>query len=305
MFDALSSQLLRSAPNLPDLNANDIPQILTRHYAELVSARLKGENGSVSEENDWPLEQIADAYEIIASIEENSVLRRAAAFVAATAQQIIARRAHKLSTEMLPYPINRDSVDASISAALLFLVAEQYADANEAGAAIPLGAGPYELKILRDHIRDLVQGHLDAILQRAARWRREGHIRGTIQNRALRILAATLSEGIELLAARMMSAPVPDATPKRFANAQEAFYKVISLTTNLNSDLTDMLVVSSQGDLSQSLLKGLSAAVRRGFDTVQKLEFANTQKGVLGRVQMHKLYQENLPFFDLDNDDEI
>lgn len=241
MFDALTSQLLRSAPSLPELDANQIPQLLTRHYAELVSARLKGEDQAATGEDRWSLERIADAYEIIASVEETPALRRAAAFVAGTAQQIIARRSNEVPEVELPSPMDRDSVDASVAAALLFLSAEQYADANEAGAAIPRGRGPYEVRILGDHIRDLVRGRLSSILVRAARWRREEPISGTIQNRAFRILAAALIEGIERLAAQMMSAPLPDAIPERFVSGQDAFRKVIELASHLEDDLTDTL----------------------------------------------------------------
>ena len=42
MFDAATAQLLRSAPAVPGLNPQDIPALLTRHYANLVSARLRG-----------------------------------------------------------------------------------------------------------------------------------------------------------------------------------------------------------------------------------------------------------------------
>ena len=42
MFDAATAQLLRSAPSVPGLDPEDIPALLTSHYANLVSARLRG-----------------------------------------------------------------------------------------------------------------------------------------------------------------------------------------------------------------------------------------------------------------------
>ncbi|QPB24438.1 hypothetical protein [Rhizobium sp. 007] len=81
MFDIRTSELLRAAPSLPELDAQQIPQMLTRHYAELVSARLKGEDDVAPKEETWSLDRIADAYEIVASIEVDPELRRAAAFV--------------------------------------------------------------------------------------------------------------------------------------------------------------------------------------------------------------------------------
>ena len=209
MFDAITSQLLQSAPSLPGLDSGQLPQLLTRHYAELVSARLKGDMDNVLPEGQWSLERIADAYEIIASIEEEPALRRAAAFVAGTAQQIISRRLDEPDDDNILLPIDRDGVNASAAAAILFLVAEQYADANEASFAIPADRGPREIKALGKHIKDLARGHLNSILQRANRWRQQEPTRGSIQMRALRLLVATISEGIELLAADIMSAEVP------------------------------------------------------------------------------------------------
>ncbi|MDX0624215.1 hypothetical protein GOD70_25980 [Sinorhizobium medicae] len=62
---------------------------------------------------------------------------------------------------------------------------------------------------------------------------------------------------------------------------------------------------SSQDDLDDAVLKGLAAAVRRGFDTISKVEFATMHKDILSRVQLHRLYDESLLIFDLDLDDEL
>jgi hypothetical protein len=70
MFDAATAQLLRSAPSVPGLNPADIPALLTSHYANLVSARLRGatEEGAASTDEGWTLDRIADTYELITSI---------------------------------------------------------------------------------------------------------------------------------------------------------------------------------------------------------------------------------------------
>src|SRR5690606_34663072 len=127
MFDAATAELLRSAPQVPGLNPQDIPALLTMHYANLVSARLRGT--SVDEEGaspeDWTLERIADTYELVTSITD-AEHRRASAFVAGTAQQILARRQGAAGVaDALPANIDRDRVDPTIAAALLFLAAEQ------------------------------------------------------------------------------------------------------------------------------------------------------------------------------------
>ena len=85
MFDAETSLLLRSAPALPNLDPNDIPRILTSHYAQLVSARLSGTAAGDDAEavQGWTLEKIADTYELLTSIHGDPAIRRAAAFVSA------------------------------------------------------------------------------------------------------------------------------------------------------------------------------------------------------------------------------
>ncbi|MBO2945269.1 DEAD/DEAH box helicase [Paenibacillus sp. F411] len=232
MFDTRTSMLLSSAPSLPTLDARNLPALLTGHYAELVSTRLKSANGTVDRDSNeqWPPERIADVYETIASIEEDSTLRRAAAFVAGTARLIIARGGTHASSEDRFSPIDRDSVDSSAAAAILFLAAEQYADAFEAVSFIPKPSGPYEVKILGEHIKDLTSGRLNEILERSTKWRDINPEGGTMQDRALRSLAAVLVEGIELLAAHMMSVPVPDTVTGKYSNAQQAFSHVIELS---------------------------------------------------------------------------
>lgn len=241
MFDIRTAELLRAAPSLPELDAQSIPQMLTRHYAELVSARLKGEDDVEQGDERWSLDRIADAYEIVASIESDPELRRAAAFVAGTAQQIIARRSQTSVEAANLSPLSRDGVDPAVSAAVLFLGAEQYADAFEAGSLFPRSRGPIEIRVLGDHIRDLVQGRLNSILARAGRWRRDVKTSALIQTRALRILTSALIEGIERLAAHLMSSPVPAETPNRFATAQEAFRKVIELSSNIQAGTDEEL----------------------------------------------------------------
>ena len=93
MFDADTASLLRSAPAVPDLDPNDIPALLTAAYARLASSRLAQANPTrrTNIAPGWNLERLADTYEIIVSLTLDNEQRRPAAFVSATAQQIIAR----------------------------------------------------------------------------------------------------------------------------------------------------------------------------------------------------------------------
>ncbi|MDF2858564.1 MAG: hypothetical protein K0Q87_4415, partial [Neobacillus sp.] len=281
MFDERTSIILREAPSLPTLNSHNLPQILTRHYAELVSARLKSADGTMDRvlDNQWPLARIADVYETIASIEEDPILRRAASFVAGTARLIISRGQTHASDENRLSPIDRDSVDSSIAAAILFLAAEQYADAFEAVNLTPEPSGPHEVLILGLHINDLVTGRLNKILKRATKWRDDNHEDGTLQDRALRSLADALAEGIELLASNIMSVPVPDTVSGKYSNAQEAFSHVIDLSYKKAKNLGFPLstVYAGPAHLASLLLSAANAIEQAALTKLPPPDGANEE----------------------------
>lgn len=239
MFDAVTALLLRSAPAVPGLNPSDIPALLTSHFANLVSARLRGSIDAPAETVDgWPPERIADTYELIASLETDGALRRASAFVAGTAQQILARRQSMQEAGDTPLAnINRDRVDPTISAALLFLAAEQYADANEAAFAIrPHPAEQlYEATILSEDIADLARGQLSRILERAERWRKPKP-RRDLETAALAALFETLISGVEMLAAHFLSVPSPQQSASDFDDARDAFKSVLKLSAAVDNE---------------------------------------------------------------------
>jgi superfamily II DNA/RNA helicase len=235
MFDAATAELLRSAPGVPGLSSDDIPALLTSHYANLVSFRLRGvpDEETAHAEGGWTLERIADTYELITSIHTDTRLRRASAFVAATAQQILARRQDAAEAgDGQRWNIDRDRVDPAIAAAVLFLAAEQYADANEAASAIrPSREGQiYEVTILSEHIVDLARGRLAQLVERGARWRRPDR-RLDFEEMAFVALLETLIAGIEVLAAQFLGLPIPDGSAGRFAGPRHAFARVLDLSS--------------------------------------------------------------------------
>jgi superfamily II DNA/RNA helicase len=241
MFDATTAQLLRSAPGVPGLNPQDIPALLTKHFASLVSARLMGAiDGPGDADEVWPPERIADTYELIASLHTDGVLRRASAFVAGTAQQILARRQlAPAAGDILPANIDRDRVDPTIAAAVLFLAAEQYADANEAASNIRSRQEGqlYEARILSEDIADFARGKMESILQRAERWRISERDRD-FEQRALAALLETLICGVEILAARFLGVPIPMPSSGRFESAHDTFMRVLKLSAVVDSEHT-------------------------------------------------------------------
>ena len=168
MFDPETASLLRSAPEFPDLDPGDLPQLLTSHYAQIVSMRLGGEY-EASHNDGWTLDRIADTYELVVSVNGDPSVKRSSAFVAASAQQLIARREELLGREAMEFSnLSRDRLAPEISAVLLFLAAEQYADAFEAASRVRVEdeGQPQIVGELVRHIVDLAKGRLVEIINR-------------------------------------------------------------------------------------------------------------------------------------------
>ena len=73
MFDAETAKILRSAPAMPGLDPNNLPAILTRHYAELASIRLRGATDERATDGEaGSLDRIADTYELAVSVQPGS-----------------------------------------------------------------------------------------------------------------------------------------------------------------------------------------------------------------------------------------
>lgn len=280
MFDPVSAELLRSAPELPGLDPNRIPQILTREYAQLVSMRLRGavEETDLDVDVEWNLDRIADCYELITSVHSDPAIRRPSAFVAASAQQIIARRQEFLSFDSTTPPnIDRDRVDPSIAAVLLFLAAEQYADANEAASSIQMEHEGQldEASILSEHIFNLARGELSAILDRGKVWRQERDPSNStldLESVALSALLETLAAGIEMLAAQMLALPNPLGT-EALDTPLQAFLAVSSLSaSNLGTNVETLI---GPLEASYSGPRHLASLLIAAYDGIHEAALAN------------------------------
>lgn len=233
MFDPETSRLLGSAPELIGLNPSDLPRILTSHYATLVSARIRGDRDFETESSEWSLEKIADSYELLVSISNTPEIRKPSAFVAATAQQIISRKRDLLEqNRQARTNIDRDYVDPALAAVLLFLISEQYADANEATKFIDINAEQtFESIILTEHIIDLAKGRLFNIIERRDR-RNSLKADMPLNNEiAFRALLQTLIVGTELLASEILSSELnPKEGEFQYSNSTDAFIRVLEIS---------------------------------------------------------------------------
>lgn len=245
MFDPVTADFLRSAPALPGLDPEVLPQLLTAQYAELVARRLSiteggdDDAGDGAAETDWPLTRIADSYELIVSIQSEPDTRRAAAFVAGTAQQILAQEAAAAALDADTPIMDRDGIDPAVAAALLFLAAEQYADAHEAARYIRPQDRPqqYVCTLLAEDVRDLALGRFESILERADR-RPAAFVSGpSLEEHSTTALFEALIVGVELFAAEVLSVAVPEKAREHFDRAQAAFERVVELSSRDHAGL--------------------------------------------------------------------
>jgi ATP-dependent RNA helicase HelY len=235
MFDAATAELIRAAPALTGVDPLTLPQELTRIYSDLVVIRLKGTALSDDPEEQQALrrlKRIADIYEGAVDSGAEGGTRRAAAFVAATAHQLLGRifaPGYEAGQPLL----EPDSIHPSIAAPLLFLVAEQNADARE--AARPLGGMRSENRLrsaVIESVFDLATERYASILERATRMR---HTRVSVDGLWITSAADALYglcwSGIVQMVSHLLGQPFPDLEFLRFGTPQQAFEEVVLLAT--------------------------------------------------------------------------
>jgi len=229
VFDPETARLLRSAPPIPNLSAEDIPSLLTRQYARLVSARLRGSESYRRQpwKERWTLEELADTYEIITSVTDNDEHRKSSAFVSATAQQILSKEQSSIAEKDI---LSRNHIDSSLSAALLFLISEQYADASEAAKVIATGNSQISKRVSA-LIKRLASGEVTQIYENTSDSVFEPSASLSTEEQANFYLYDAIAVSIEMLCAEVLSRPTKNRTVADASNSLE----VINLVENLAS----------------------------------------------------------------------
>jgi ATP-dependent RNA helicase HelY len=234
MFDAATSRLIRQAPPLRGVDPEVLPQELTGFYAELIALRLREDQLEAAGERAQLLERlsrVATIYEACADTGQDADQRQASAFVAATAHQILGKVLSGVYDRAAPY-LTATAVHPLLAAPLLFLVAEQNADARE--AARPLSNARDENLIksaLIETVHDLASEDYQAILQRAERLSQlrasPNDFSDTVIEQALYGLCWS---GIVQLVCQVLNVERPRSQFLQFETPQQAFETVIELS---------------------------------------------------------------------------
>ncbi|TCC91915.1 DEAD/DEAH box helicase [Pedobacter frigiditerrae] len=232
MFDAQSANLLRLAPEIPGITPDELPRILTDVYTEIVVNRLKSNNQAQNLEPVFRLIEIANTYEAITVLIGDEQVRKASAFVAGSAYQILAKSA-EINSVAETIPLSRDHINGRLASALLFLIAEQYPDSKEAinGFNIPNENYSLILQMLCESLRDLIQERFESIIERGTRRGIYNIQGGNLQVQATNKLYETILQGVEFLASRILTKAPPVSVVFQYETANQFFNSVIQLCT--------------------------------------------------------------------------
>ena len=236
MFDAESAALIRSAPALEGVDPALLPQELTAIYADLAGLRLRA--GHIADDPQYVarltrIVRIATIYEALVDSGAEGEDRRAAAFVAGTAYQVLGRIG--ASARARADYLAAAAIDSNVAAPLLFLIAGQSPDAREAARGL---AGPrlediYQ-SILLETIEDLAHENLVRILERAERI---GMLLpkadASLGDQSVQALYLLCWAGIVKMVAGLLGRVVPPVSYDGFETAQAAFDQVAALSTRL------------------------------------------------------------------------
>lgn len=234
MFDAETAALIRTAPVIAGVDPALLPQELTGIYAELAGLRLRAT--ALADEPEYlahleRIERIATIYEALVDSGAEDHERRAAAFVAATAYQLLGK--------LRPALEERDdlllarAIDPRVSAPLLFLIAEQSPDAREAARdLVGTRLADVHRGALVESIEDLALERFENILERADRL---AGLRpaadAPFDERATQALYGLCWSGLVQMVARLLDRPQPELAYQQFDTPQLAFTRVAELAT--------------------------------------------------------------------------
>ncbi|MCY4559105.1 MAG: DEAD/DEAH box helicase [Chloroflexi bacterium] len=234
MFDPSTAALIRSAPQLDELDRDNLPDQLSATYAKIVTTRLRLRSGEDVDTDELEKliadnRRLAFTNEAFVSASPDRDNRAAAAFVAATAHQLVFNAQRILTPDTPRSFLDASGVSPDISAMLLFLVAESSADAEEMAQWVSPedDADDRVESALILALRNLSVGRLRAItgseLPSKSAVRRPNP-----SDAASSALYFTLLKGVRALALQMLRAGEPGTS----GSSLEYFLQVKSLSTS-------------------------------------------------------------------------
>ncbi|PVA05678.1 DEAD/DEAH box helicase [Thalassorhabdomicrobium marinisediminis] len=266
MYDERTADLIRSAPDLPGLDRNRLPEQLSQAFAEIVSARIALRDtetpaGDISETIAFA-RKLAATNEVLVTTSPERENRRAASFVAASAHQLVHQAEALLGLASRTTTFTADAISSDVSAMLLFLIAGSSADATEVARAL---RSPAEDRLQHELVLNLgwlARGMIGPILNQERTPVTEMITgEGVDGTRAARALYHRLLEGVRALAAVLGG--IPDADRERPAAVFRGVAKAAKPDDAIAiGGLPPMLVASFPGPFHLArLLEAASSAL--------------------------------------------
>lgn len=175
MFDNETASFIRTVPPLRGLNTDALPELLTRAHSEIAALRLRvreaRSTGHVDLSRDIALlRRLARTYMAYATVMVDDIHRGSAAYVAASAYQLIGRagRAGIIADFDMRLSLSRSYVPPELSSLLLFLAAGYPSDAREVADAMSIDQSNGVGSSFRDALIEFAHGDLRNILSRSS-----------------------------------------------------------------------------------------------------------------------------------------
>ena len=170
MYDPTTADLIRATPELPELDRDKLPDRLTEAFAQVAALRVRLRTGDNPPEELTSTRQfarhLAQTNEALVALTPARGNRRSAAFVAATAYQLVYQIDALSEVSDTPARLTSTAIAPVVSAMLLFLIAESSADATEIAHRVRPPAASLEQELVRTLV-DLARGQLRNITRRA------------------------------------------------------------------------------------------------------------------------------------------
>ncbi len=171
MYDRVTSDLLGTGPPLPGLDRRSLPDGFTAAFAQISAIRiaLRQPLDTLPEqlsERVATLQRLACTHEALLTSLPDREERVAAAFIAASAHQLVAIARRRLTTHPQSTYLTAKGISSDIAAMLLFMVAEATPDAAEVSRAIASNANRSVENELIGALRDLGLSRLSSLRQR-------------------------------------------------------------------------------------------------------------------------------------------
>ncbi|MEZ2334658.1 DEAD/DEAH box helicase [Mucilaginibacter sp. RCC_168] len=234
MYNTITEKVIRSAPQIGDIDPERLPQELTKIYARIVTIRRTLTDGVPLHSKNAKrsiklLRRLASNLETLAVLRKNHPQLRSVAFVAGTAHYLLLLIYNQLDT-FFKGEFSEDQIPPAVSAIILFLIGNSPADAAEVAGKVFRSTESHITGQIQISLCLLAQGKLTQILELKPVETQTGGREGA----ALYILWEKLFIGIQEMAASLLGS--------RSAQSANYFRQVIDLGTyNYGGELDGLL----------------------------------------------------------------